>query len=86
MDLESLDKKDVDFDVLVERVLHYRQILKKIEADLPRTLSVGQRYLVQMGGLKSILKNKIASIIDRLLSRFSKNFTKSATKYLMKSS
>lgn len=84
MDLEGLDNKlEVDFDLLQERVLHYRQILKRIEADLPCTLSVGQRYLVQMGGLKSALKNKIVSIIDQLLARFSDNFTSSATKYYL---
>lgn len=81
MDLEDT-KLEADFDLLNERVLHYRQILKRIEADLPSTLSVGQRYLVQMSGLKSVLKNKIDNIIDQLLARFSDNFTKSATTYV----
>ena len=81
VDLISLDREDVAFDLLQERVLHYLQVLKTIETDLPCALSVGRRYLVQMSGLKSVLKNKIASIIERLLGRFSQNFTASATKY-----
>lgn len=75
-----MDKEGVDFDLLQERVEHYRQVLKRIETDLPCTLPVGRRYLVQMGGLRSALKNKIASVVDRLLVRFSRNFTSSATR------
>ena len=77
--MESFDGGDTDFDKLTDRVIHYRQILERIEADLPCALPVGRRYLVQMGGLKSVLKNKITAIVERLLDRFSDSFTQSAT-------
>ncbi|EFX78833.1 hypothetical protein DAPPUDRAFT_245739 [Daphnia pulex] len=41
-ELENLDQEGVDFDLLQERVQHYRQVLKRIETDLPCTLPVGQ--------------------------------------------
>ena len=84
MDLESLEKNDEDrFDYLEEKITHYRHVLCRIETDLPPVLAVGRRYHVQLIGLKTALKNKIYSVIDELLSHFSKNFTKAATLYVL---
>lgn len=80
MDLETLERNGQDtFDYLEERITHYRQVLCRIETDLPPSLAVGRRYHVQLIGLKTALKSKIYSVIDQLLSHFSKNFTKAAT-------
>lgn len=85
MDVTDKDKKESSsvstelFDRIEERVIHYRTVLKRIEADLPGSLSIGRRYYVQMGGLKVALKARITSLIDLLLDQFSKNFTIAAT-------
>ena len=66
------------FDQLQERVIHYRSVLRRIEADLPPSLSIGRRYHVRMGGLKTALKSKITSLVQQLLARFSSDFTSAA--------
>ena len=73
--LESMD----DFEQLKLRVEHYRQMLKKIELDLPRTRAVGSRYLVQLSRLKSSLRSKVLMFIDLLLVQFNNNFKSAAT-------
>lgn len=73
--IESMD----DFEKLKLRVKHYRQMLKKIELDLPRTRSVGCRYLVQLNRLKSSLRSKVLMFIDLLLVQFNNNFTTAST-------
>ena len=55
---DSITKLD-DFEELKKRVLHYRQVLKEIELNLPRSKSVGSRYLIQLGRLKSSLRSKV---------------------------
>lgn len=80
MDFESLEKNGGDtFDYLEEKITHYRQVLYRIEMDLPPSLAIGRRYHVKLIGLKTALKNKIYSVIDELLAHFSKKFTKAAT-------
>ena len=65
------------FEELEKMITHYCNVLKMIEAKLPRALWIG-RYGVQLDGVKSAFKFKISSIVKDLLLCFAHNFAVSA--------
>ena len=61
------------FEELCQSVSYYWNILRSIEAQLPRSLWIA-RYQIKLDRVKTTLKREITGIINDLLAKFSDKF------------